>query len=86
MERPAYHWCEGHGAHEPRWVIHKVEKHRGYVKRLRELGGEDQNQGDEDEESGTPNSESPSHETSRNIAWSTTVLAQVRRSADEDSD
>jgi len=80
-----YHWCEGYGAHEPCWVIHKVEKSRGYIKRLRELGGEDQNQGDEDEESGTPNSKSPSCETARSVAWSTTMLAQVRRSADEDS-
>jgi len=81
-----YHWCEGYGAHEPRWVIHKVEKCCGYVKCLRELGGEDRNQGDEEEDSGTPNSKSPSRETSRSVGWSTTVLAQVRRSADEDSD
>jgi len=83
-----YHWCDGYGTHKPRWVIHKVEKCRGYIKRLRELGeNASANSGDDDEEEPeAPTSESPSRETQRRVGWSTTMLAQVQRSAGEDSE
>jgi len=45
-----YHWCDGYGVHKPRWVIHKVEKCRGYIGRLRELGENNANSGDDDED------------------------------------
>ena len=82
-----YHWCDGYGTHKPRWVIHKVEKCHGYIKRLRELGENNANLGDDDEdEPEAPASESPSRETQRRVGWSTTMLAQVQRSAGEDSE
>jgi len=82
-----YHWCNGYGTHKPRWVIHKVEKCHGYIKRLRELGENNANSGDdEEEEPEVPASESPTHETQRRVGWSTTMLAQVQRSAGEDSE
>ena len=82
-----YHWCDGYGVHKPRWVIHKVEKCRGYIKRLRELGENNANSGDDDEdEPEAPTSETPSRETQRRVGWSTTMLTQVQRSAGEDSE
>jgi len=82
-----YHWCDGYGTHKPRWVIHKVEKCRGYIKRLRELGENNANSGDdEEEEPEVPASESPTRETQRRVGWSTTMLAQVQQSAGEDSE
>jgi len=82
-----YHWCGGYGAHKPRWVIHNVETCRGYIKRLRELGENNANSGDGDEEEPeAPASESPSRETQRRVGWSTAMLAQVQRSAGEDSE
>jgi len=81
------HWCDGYGVHKPRWVIHKVEKCRGYIKRLQELGENNANSGDGDEEeSEAPASESPSRETQRRVVWSTTMLAQVQRSAGKNSE
>jgi len=81
-----YHWCNGYGAHKPRWVIHKVEKCRGYIKRLRELGENNPNLGDDKEdEPKAPASESPSRETHR-VGWLSTMLAQVQQAADEDSE
>ena len=82
-----YHWCDGYGTHKPRWVIHKVDKCRGYIKRLQELGENNANSGDDDEEEPeAPSSESPTRETQRRVGWSTTMLAQVQRSAGEDSE
>jgi len=75
VEGRNYHWCEGYGSHEPRWVIHKVEKCRGYIKRLNELGGQDQDE--EEEETPTPPRSESSRETQRRVGWSTTMLAQV---------
>jgi hypothetical protein len=77
-----YNWCEGYGSHEPRWVIHKVEKCRGYIKRLQELGGEmNPNTGEQED---TPKSES--NRETRRVGWSTTMLSQVKRTDDEDSE
>jgi len=81
-----YHWCDGYGTHKPRWVIHKVEKCRGYIKRLRELGENNANSGDDEEEPEVPSSESPTRETQCSVGWSTTMLAQIQRSAGEDSE
>ena len=82
-----YHWCDGYGVHKPRWVIHKPEKCRGYLNRIRELGENNANSGDDDEEEPeAPASESPSRETQRRVGWSTTMLAQVQRSAGENSE
>jgi len=82
-----YHWCKGYGTHKPRWVIHKVEKGRGYIKRLLELGENNANSGDdEEEEPEVPASESPTRETQCRVGWSTTMLAQVQQSAGEDSE
>jgi len=62
------HWCDGYGTHKPRWVIHKVEKCRGCIKRLRELGENNANSGDdEEEEPEVPASESPIRETQRRV-------------------
>jgi len=64
-----------------------VEKCRGYIKRLRELGESNANLGDdEEEEPEVPASESPTHETQCRVGWSTTMLAQVQRSAGEESE
>jgi len=74
-----HHWCDGCGAHKPRWVIHKVEKCCGCIKCLRELGENNANSGDdEEEEPKVPASESPTRETQRRVGWSTTMLAQVQ--------
>jgi len=82
-----HHWCDGYGAHKPRWVIHKVQKCRGHIKRLRELGENNSNLGDdEEEEPEVPASESPTRETQRRVGWSTAMLAQVQQSAGEDSE
>jgi len=82
-----YHWCDGYGVHKPCWVIHKVEKCRGYIKRLRELGQNNANSGDDDEdEPEAPTSETPSRETQRRVGWSTTMLAQVQQSTGENSE
>jgi len=68
-------------------VIHKVEKCRGCIKRLCELGENNANLGDdEEEEPEVPASESPTRETQRRVGWSTTMLAQVQRSAGKDSE
>jgi len=64
-----------------------VEKCRGYIKRLRELGENNANLGDDgEEEPEAPASESPSRETQRRVGWSTTMLAQVQRSAGTESE
>jgi len=64
-----------------------VEKCRGYIKRLRELGENNANSGDdEEEEPEVPASESPTCETQRRVGWSTTMLAQAQQSAGEDSE
>jgi len=63
-----------------------VEKCRGYIKRLRELGENNANSGnDEEDEPEAPASESPSRETCR-VGWSTTMLAQVQQAAGKDSE
>jgi len=76
------------GTHKSCWVIHKVEKCRGCIERLRELGeNANANLGDDDEEEPeAPTSESPSRETQRRVGWSTTMLAQVQQSAGKDSE
>jgi len=81
------HWCDGYGVHKPRWVIHKVEKCRGYIKRLQELWENNANScGDDEDEPEAPASESPSRETQRRVGWLTAMLAQVQRSAGTDSE
>ena len=76
-----YNWCEGYGTHEPCWVIHTVDKCCGYIKRLNEPGG-NQNEEQEQEGDSPPRSES-TRETQR-VGWSTTMLAQLSQESDED--
>jgi hypothetical protein len=84
VEGRNYHWCEGYGAHEPRWVIHKVEKCRGYIKRLNELGGNQERDEDEEESTPTPPRSESTRETQRRVGWSTTMLAQVGQAEPEE--
>jgi hypothetical protein len=64
VEGKTFHWCEGNGAHEPKWVIHEPSKCSGL----------------KDASSGTektpPSSESNTEK--RKVGWSTTMLATLR--------
>jgi hypothetical protein len=81
MERDGldWHWCTGHGHHDPMWSRHTREKCRGLLKKQE---NEAKNEG-----SKTPKSESAKEEEARkNVSWATKASAMIAKMRVYDSD